>query len=158
MFRLDLVHDLDKETLNKLHLSKKLSDEIKSLRFSNYLRMPTVKKEMHEIFSSNGFRMKQKVHVDSNIFISGIKDEVGLCIQMGYKNNWYYDMAKLSLLKSDNHIKEALIIFPSKELEKFCHTSNVATFELSSERYRIFKNMYKIKPHILKLDIKQEHS
>ena len=157
MFRLELIHGLDKETLDTLYLSKKLLDEIKHLRFSNYLRMPTVKKEIHEIFSSHGFRMKQKVHVDSNIFISGIQNEVGLCIQMGYKNNWYYDMAKLSLLKSDNHIKEALIILPSKKLEKFCHTSNVATFELILERYRIFKNMYKIKPHILKLDIKQEY-
>ncbi|MDC1301094.1 hypothetical protein N8Z14_04775 [Gammaproteobacteria bacterium] len=156
MYRLELVHDLNNETLKSLYLSKKLFDEIKRVKFSDYLRMPTVKKEVHEIFSSHGFRMKQKVHVDSNIFISGIQNEVGLCIQMGYKNNWYYDMAKLSLLKSDNHIKEALIVLPSKELEKLCHTSNVATFELIIERYKIFKDTYKIKPHILKLDIKKE--
>ena len=44
MFRLELIHGLDKETLDTLYLSKKLLDEIKHLRFSNYLRMPTVKK------------------------------------------------------------------------------------------------------------------
>ena len=50
MFRLELEHDLDKETLNKLYLSKKLFDEIKRLKFSNYLSMPTVKKKFMKFF------------------------------------------------------------------------------------------------------------
>ena len=70
MYRLELVHDLNNEILKSLYLSKKLFDEIKRVKFSDYLRMPMVKKEVHEIFSSHGFRMKQKVHVDSNIFIA----------------------------------------------------------------------------------------
>jgi hypothetical protein len=153
MYKLQLQHSYSNKELEELFITKKLLDEIEEFKYSGYLRMPMIKKELNNIFGDNNFIMKQKIHPNSNIFISGIQKEIGLCIQLGYKNNWYYDMCKLSLLHNTNRIQKAIIILPSKNLENFCKTSNVATYELIIDRNKIFSDLFKIKPYFFKLEI-----
>ena len=41
-----------------------------------------------------------------------------------------------------------IIILPSKELEKFCKTSNLASYELISKQMSLFKNINNFKTHL----------
>ncbi len=153
MYKLQLDHSLSDQTLNSLFITHKVLDDIEAIECTGFLRMPMIKKELTYIFGDNGYVIKQKIHPDSNVFISGIQKDVGLCIQTGYKNNWYYDMCKLSLLYNAKRIKRAIIILPSKNLEKFCKTSNIATYELITSRNEIFSELFQIQPYFFKLDI-----
>ena len=153
MYKLSLNHEYKMQDIESLGLSTELFKDIENIECTGYLRMPMIKKELTKIFSNNGFILKQKLHNEYNIYITGIKEKVGLCIQMGHKAGWYFDMTKLTYLKKKGVIDKAVIVLPSKELEKFCNTSSIATFELVSSRQELFGNIFNIEAQIMRLDI-----
>ena len=72
---------------------------------------------------------------------------------MGHKAGWYFDMTKLTYLKNKGVIDKAVIVLPSKELEKFCKTSSIATYELVASRLELFGDIFNNESHIMRLDI-----
>ena len=50
-------------------------------------------------------------------------------------------------------IDKAVIVLPSKELEKFCKTSSIATYELVASRLELFGDIFNNESHIMRLDI-----
>ena len=153
MYKLSLNHKFKTKHSEILGLSNQLFQDIESIEFTGYLRMPMIKKELIKIFSNHGFILKQKLHKEHNIYITGIKKKVGLCIQLGHKAGWYFDMTKLTYLKNKGFIDKAIVVLPSKELEKFCKTSNLATYELVKSRQELFGKIFNNESHIMRLDI-----
>ena len=62
-------------------------------------------------------------------------------------------MTKLTYLKNTGLIDKAIIVLPSKELQTFCKTSNIATYELVSSRLELFEDIFNNESHIMRLDI-----
>lgn len=153
MYKLSLNYENHKKDIEYFKLSTQLFSEIEDIECTGYLRMPMIKKELIKVFSNHGFILRQKLHKEHNIYITGIKEKVGLCVQMGHKAGWYFDMTKLTYLKKKGLIDRAIIVLPSKELEKFCNTSSIATFELVSSRQELFGNIFNIEAQIMRLDI-----
>ena len=155
MYKLVLNHYLEEKNLNKVHITPKILSEIDHIDCTSYLKMPMVKKSMTEVFWSNGFLEKMKLHHEHQLYITGIKSKVGLCIQMGHKAGFYFDLYKLAYLADQGLINQAIIILPSKNLEKFCNTSSIAAYELISKQMSLFKKINKTKIHLMCLDIKR---
>ena len=153
MYKLSLNHEFKMQDIETLGLSTELFKDIENIECTGYLRMPMIKKELMKIFSNNGFILRQRLHKEQNIYITGIKERVGLCIQMGHKAGWYFDMTKLTYLKNKGVIDKAVIVLPSKELEKFCKTSSIATYELVASRLELFGDIFNNESHIMRLDI-----
>ena len=153
MYKLSLNHEFKMQDIETLGLSTELFKDIENIECTGYLRMPMIKKELMKIFSNNGFILRQRLHKEQNIYITGIKKRVGLCIQMGHKAGWYFDMTKLTYLKNKGVIDKAIIVLPSKELEKFCKTSSIATYELVASRLELFGDIFNNESHIMRLDI-----
>ncbi len=153
MYKLSLNHEFKMQDIETLGLSTELFKDIENIECTGYLRMPMIKKELMKIFSNNGFILRQRLHKEHNIYITGIKEKVGLCIQMGHKAGWYFDMTKLTYLKNKGVIDKAVIVLPSKELEKFCKTSSIATYELVASRLELFGDIFNNESHIMRLDI-----
>lgn len=155
MYKLVLNHYLQEKKLNELYITPKILSDIDGINCSSYLKMPMVKKSMIEVFCSNGFLEKMKLHHEHQLYITGIKSKVGLCIQMGHKAGFYFDLYKLAYLADQGLINQAIIILPSKNLEKFCNTSSIAAYELISKQMSLFKKINNTTTHIMCLDIKR---
>lgn len=155
MFKLVLHHGLDKEKLDDLFIIPKIFSEIDSIEISSYLKMPMVKNYLIDVFVNNGFIKKMKLHQEHQLFITGIQSNVGLCIQMGHKAGFYFDLFKLSYLAEKGFINKAIIILPSKNLEKFCKTSSLASYELISKQIALFNNNNNFEMHLMCLDIER---
>lgn len=153
MYKLILEHNMSSSGLKKLELNQQLFYDIESIECTSYLKMPMIKKALIEIFSNYGFRHRIKLHAEHNLYITGLKSRVGLCVQMGHKAGFYFDLCKLSFMKDQGLIDTAIVILPSKALEKFCNTSSVASHELISRQMSLFNNIYNIKMHLMRLDI-----
>lgn len=153
MYKLVLNHNLSKSDFNEAQLTSQLIDEIENIECTSYLRMPMIKKSLINTFSNHGFVNKIRLHPKHKIYITGIKSKVGLCIQMGHKAGFYFDLYKLAYLKKQGLIDSAIIILPSKELEKFCKTSSLASYELISRQMSLFENINNFKMHLIRLDI-----
>lgn len=155
MYKLVLNHYLEEKNLNELNISPKILSEIDAIDCSSYLKMPMVKKSIIKVFSTNGFLEKMKLHREHQLYITGIKSQIGLCIQMGHKAGFYFDLYKLAYLADQGLINQAIIILPSKNLEKFCNTSSLAAYELISKQMSLFKKTNNYKMHLMCLDIKR---
>tara|TARA_B100000925_G_scaffold291379_1_gene279212 strand:+ start:655 stop:1128 length:474 start_codon:yes stop_codon:yes gene_type:complete len=153
MYKLSLNYEFSDKFIESLGLSIEIFKDIENIECTGFLRMPDIKKALTKIFSDHGFILRQKLHRKHNIYITGIKEKIGLCIQMGHKAGWYYDMTKLTYLKNTGLIDKAIIVLPSKELQTFCKTSNIATYELVSSRLELFEDIFNNESHIMRLDI-----
>ena len=144
------------QELNDFGISQKIITDISKKELQEYLRLPDVKKILLEIFSDNGFILRQRIHKDYGIFISGSKEKSALCIQMGHKAGWYYDLVKCEYLHQKGIIDKVSFVLPSLNLEKFCMSSGTANFEHISKMNRIFKDIFNFKSNIINIDIKKE--
>lgn len=155
MYKLVLNHFLQEKNLNEVYVTPKILSEIDAIDCTSYLKMPMVKKAIIEVFSKNSFLEKMKLHREHKLYITGIKSQVGLCVQMGHKAGFYFDLYKLAYLADHGLINKAIIILPSKNLEKFCNTSSIASYELISKQMLLFKKTKNYKMHLMCLDIKR---
>lgn len=153
MYKLILKSDLLSNKLTDYGLSKKILSDIEKIEHTSYLKMPMVKNCLIEIFLQHGFLKRARLHQNHNLFITGSKSKTGLCIQMGHKSGLYFDLFKLAYMHKTGLIKNAIIILPSIELEKFCKTSSVATFELISKQMELFKGIINFEPQLMCVDI-----
>ena len=153
MYKLILEHNMTPFGLKQLELNQELIQDIESIECSSYLKMPMIKNSLIETFSNHGFRHRIKLHGEHKIYITGLKSKIGLCVQMGHKAGFYFDLCKLSYMKDQGLIDSAIVILPSKALEKFCNTSSLASHELISRQMSLFNNICNFKMHLMRLDI-----
>src|SRR5271165_2819240 len=74
---------------------------------------------------SSGWSSEVPVAAGSDMTITSMKNEVGLCLQTGNIARMYADLIKLQTLYLDNAIKAAAIVVPSNPIAKLLG-SNIA--------------------------------
>jgi hypothetical protein len=91
----------------------------------------------------SGWSGEVAVAEGSDMTVTSIKDEVGLCLQTGNMARMYADLMKLQTLRLDNAIKAAAIIVPSNRMAKLLG-SNVADAKRLERELNIFKKAYHV--------------
>ena len=87
----------------------------------------------------------------SNIKVTSIKSDVGLCLQTGNMARMYADLIKLQTLYLNNAIKSAVIIVPSEPVAKLLG-SNIAQAKRLARELDIFKKAYYVPTLIFALE------
>jgi Restriction endonuclease BglII. len=91
----------------------------------------TIKKNINERFNHLGWADKVKVGT-SNLTISFLKSNIGVCFQLGNVARTYADILKLMQLHKKGKIKVGIICVPHK-LESLKMGANYAQFERLSK-------------------------
>ncbi len=75
-----------------------------------------------------GWMKKLMLGKHTNLYITAIRDNVGLCVQTGNVSRIYADLLKLQALYLNNSITAGIIILPTKDVaEKL--SSNMANYD-----------------------------
>ena len=98
-----------------------------------------IKKIIASKFNNAGWSDKVKVGT-TNLTISFLKDEIGVCFQLGNVARTYADVLKLCLLGEKNKIKAGIIIVPDK-LESKILGANYADYQRLANEIKLFKDI-----------------
>lgn len=90
-----------------------------------------------------GWSDEVRLSADSDMTITSIKDDVGLCLQTGNVSRLYADLIKLQVMYLDGMIKAAAIVLPSQDAAKLLG-SNVAQARRLERELAIFKKAYHV--------------
>jgi len=96
-----------------------------------------------ESLLSSGWSREVAVAEGSDMTITSMKNDVGLCLQTGNMARMYADLMKLQTLYLDNSIKVAAIIVPSNPIAKLLG-SNIAEAKRLERELKIFKKAYHV--------------
>lgn len=100
---------------------------------------------------ATGWTGKVPVAKGSDITITSMRDEVGLCLQTGNMARMYADLIKLQTLYLDNAIKSAVIIVPSEPVA-LSLGSNIAQARRLERELDIFKKAYHVPTLVFALE------
>ena len=100
---------------------------------------------------SSGWSSKIAVSMDSDMTITSMKDNVGLCLQTGNMARMYADLIKLQTMYLDNAIKSAVIVLPSHPMAALLG-SNIAQAKRLERELAIFKKAYHVPTLIFALE------
>lgn len=92
---------------------------------------------------THGWSGEVAVSNNSDITITSMKQEVGLCLQTGNMARMYADLVKLQTLYLDNAIKAAVIVVPAQPVA-LSLGSNVANAKRLERELHIFKKAYHV--------------
>jgi hypothetical protein len=92
---------------------------------------------------SSGWSGEVAVAKGSNITVTSMKNEVGLCLQTGNMARMYADLIKLQTLYLDAAIKAAVIILPSQPVSLILGR-NIAQAKRLERELEIFKKAYHV--------------
>lgn len=99
----------------------------------------------------SGWSSVVPVSRDSDMTITSMKDNVGLCLQTGNMARIYADMMKLQAMYLDNYIKSAAIVLPSHPLALQLG-SNIAQANRLERELVIFKKAFHVPTLIFALE------
>lgn len=99
----------------------------------------------------SGWSGEVAVAQGSDMTITSIKNEVGLCLQTGNMARMYADLIKLQTLYLNNAIKSAVIVVPSEPVAKLLG-SNIAQAKRLVRELDIFKKAYHVPTLIFALE------
>ncbi len=100
---------------------------------------------------SSGWSSEVAVSIDSDMTITSMKDNVGLCLQTGNMARMYADLIKLQTMYLDNAIKSAVIVLPSHPMAALLG-SNIAQAKRLERELAIFKKAYHVPTLIFALE------
>lgn len=90
-----------------------------------------------------GWSDKVRIDTQSNITITAMKKDVGLCLQTGNMGRFYADVLKLEALFRMDKATAAIYILPTKLSAKKLG-SNIASFERFIEELNMYKHIITI--------------
>ena len=100
---------------------------------------------------SSGWSSKVAVSMNSDMTITSMKGNVGLCMQTGNMARMYADLIKLQTMYLDNAIKSAAIVVPSQPMAALLG-SNIAQATRLERELAIFKKAYHVPTLIFALE------
>ncbi|WP_207435385.1 hypothetical protein [Sabulibacter ruber] len=100
-----------------------------------------------------GWSDKVSLQENSNITITSINQEHGLCVQTGNFSRFYADILKLEYLYKKDKIRGAFYIILSKDAAKAMNLSNVVTFERLKRELQIFSDIITVPIKVYGLNI-----
>jgi hypothetical protein len=92
---------------------------------------------------TSGWSSEVAVSPGSDMTITSVKDEVGLCLQTGNMARIYADLIKLQTMYLNNAIKSAVIVLPSAPIA-LAIGSNIAQAKRLERELEIFKKAYHV--------------
>ena len=130
---------------------------INSLDYSlSKYEIKNFKDDLSDRLKSQGWSDKASLSVKSNITITAILKNIGLCTQTGNMARMYADLMKLQALYMDEKIKAAIFVVPTKA----CANSfggNVANYDrLLNELVNIFSKVITVPILIIGFDNVEE--
>jgi hypothetical protein len=99
----------------------------------------------------SGWSTPVSVSPNSDMTITSLKSEVGLCLQTGNMARMYADLMKLQAMYLDNSIRSAAIVLPSQPLAKRLG-SNIAQSKRLERELDIFKKAYHVPTLVFALE------
>lgn len=99
----------------------------------------------------SGWSSEVAVAQGSDMTITSMKTDVGLCLQTGNMARMYADLIKLQTLYLNNAIKSAVIVVPSEPVAKILG-SNIAQAKRLIRELDIFKKAYHVPTLIFALE------
>lgn len=100
---------------------------------------------------SSGWSSKVAVSMDSDMTITSMKGDVGLCLQTGNMARMYADLIKLQTMYLDNAIKSAAIVVPSQPMAALLG-DNIAQAARLERELAIFRKAYHVPTLIFALE------
>lgn len=104
-----------------------------------------------ENLRASGWSSEVSVSKNSDMTITSLKSEVGLCLQTGNMARLYADLMKLQAMYLDNSIKSAAIVLPSHPVAKQLG-SNIAQAKRLQRELDIFKKAYHVPTIVFSLE------
>lgn len=98
-----------------------------------------------------GWSSEVCVSRDSDMTITSMKGEVGLCLQTGNMARIYADLMKLQAMYLDNSIRSAVIVLPSQPIAQQLG-SNIAQAQRLERELDIFKKAYHVPTLVFALE------
>lgn len=133
-------------------LQKEIEEAITSITVKPKLGAATKLRDACLItLRSLGWSGEVPVSRESDMTITSMKDEVGLCLQTGNMARMYADLMKLQTLYLNNSIKSAAIILPSQPIAKELG-SNIAQAKRLERELEIFKKAYHVPTLVFALE------
>jgi hypothetical protein len=99
----------------------------------------------------SGWSSKVAVSRDSDMTITSMKGDVGLCMQTGNMARMYADLIKLQTMYLDNAIKSAAIVVPSQPMAALLG-DNIAQATRLERELAIFRKAYHVPTIIFALE------
>lgn len=87
----------------------------------------------------------------SDITITSLRDDIGLCLQTGNMARMYADLIKLQTLYLDNAIKAAVVVVPSEPVA-LSLGSNIVQAKRLERELKIFKKAYYVPTLVFALE------
>lgn len=100
---------------------------------------------------ASGWSGEVAVSRDSDMTITSMKNQAGLCLQTGNMARMYADLMKLQALYLDNAISAAAIVVPSQPIAVLLG-SNVAQAKRLERELEIFKKAYYVPTIVFALE------
>lgn len=133
-------------------LQTEISAAIDSIAIAPAVGMST---KIRDAFLSNlkcvGWSSEVCVSRDSDMTITSMKGEVGLCLQTGNMARIYADLMKLQAMYLDNSIRSAVIVLPSQPVAQQLG-SNIAQAQRLERELEIFKKAYHVPTLVFALE------
>lgn len=135
-----------------VHIQAEIAQVIKSVAVKPAVgAAPIIRDAILIGLKALGWSGKVPVAKSSDITITSMRDEVGLCLQTGNMARMYADLIKLQTLYLDNAIKSAAIIVPSEPLATQLG-SNIAQSKRLERELEIFKKAYHVPTLVFALE------
>jgi len=100
----------------------------------------SIRDHIIKCLKSKGWPSSFQISLSSDISITSLKNQIGLCLQTGNMARMYADLLKLQTLYLDNVIKAAFLILPSHPLALKLG-SNIAQSNRLINELTIFKKI-----------------
>lgn len=133
-------------------IQKEIEAAIKSVGVKPAPRAaPKIRDAFLAHLKSSGWSSEFAVSMDSDMTITSMKDNVGLCMQTGNMARMYADLIKLQTLYLDNAITSAAIVVPSQPVAALLG-DNIAQATRLGRELAIFRKAYHVPTLIFALE------
>lgn len=107
----------------------------------------TIKREIQ----LQGWSGEIKIDASTNITITSMKVNIGLCIQTGNISRFYADMLKLQTLYIKGKIEAGIYILPTNQAARIIG-DNIANFERFIKELDLYKKIITVPIHVIGID------
>lgn len=144
-------HCAGSQAISKV-IQKEIEAAIKSVSVKPAPRAaPKIRDAFLAHLKSSGWSSEVAVSMDSDMTITSMKNNVGLCLQTGNMARMYADLIKLQTLYLDNAIKSAAIVVPSQPMAALLG-DNIAQATRLGRELDIFRKAYHVPTLIFALE------
>lgn len=119
-------------------IDEEVTSTLSRFKHRSNLRAAKLRHEILGHLKKLGWSDSVRIHENSKISVTSMKDRIALCFQTGNMGRFYADLLKLETLFRNGRIVVAIYIIPMRTLSRTLG-SNVANYERFVEELNIFR-------------------